>query len=157
MHCNQGLHVRLICAGLCGLQWDVNSWIMDFPDLTGRPLVLTCWPPVNSVFCQCLRKYFQASLIFFLFFLRAQKRDCKLATQTLRETRLLVLTIMFNYCSFQLPLIPRGFVSSPSSFSSENWVRFDLQQYLKMLNVGFSYGWIIEKPTQSVFFFFFFF
>lgn len=53
-------------------------------------------------------KYFQASLFLFVrlfafVFLREQKRDSKLATQTLRETRLLVLTIMFNYRSFQLP------------------------------------------------------
>lgn len=154
MHCNQGLHEKLICAGLYGPQWDVNSWIMDFPDLSGRPLVLT-EPPVNSVFCQCLLNIFRLHWFFFLFVLRAQKRDCKLATQTLRETRLLVLTIMFNYCSFQLPLISRGFVSSPSSLGGENRVRFDLQQYLKMLNVGFSYGWIIEKPTQRVFLFYF--
>lgn len=127
----------------------IHGTFSRFDRQTSCPDRATCSLSVLPMFA----KYFQASLIFFLFVLRAQKRDCKLATQALRETRLLVLTIMFNYCSFQLPLISRGFVSSPSSLGGENRVRFDLQQYVKMLNVGFTYGWIIEKPTQRVFFF----
>lgn len=68
---------------------------------TSFPERTTCKLSVCKIFSGL--SVFICAFVCFVFFLREQKRDSKLATQTLRETRLLVLTIMFNYRSFQLP------------------------------------------------------